>query len=133
MFEDLEEKLHKDPELKKHHQQEKLILDVTELIAKQMEKNKINKTKLAGLLGVGSSHITQLLDGTRNMTLRTIADVFTALDAELVINTASLSLELSQTCEYEADDLMQTTIDTLPKELLPKNWMPNDSRERLVA
>jgi len=133
MFEDLDEKLQKDPELRKFHQQEKLILDVTELIAKYMEKNKINKTKLAELLGVGRSHITQLLDGTTNMTLRTIADVFTALGAELVVHATSLSLELGQTSEYETDDLMQTTIDTLPKELLPKNWMPNDSRERLVA
>jgi len=83
MFEDLDEKLQKDPELRKHYQQEKLILDVTELITKQMKKNKVNKTQLANLLGVGNSYVTQLLDGTSNMTLRTISDVFTALDSEL--------------------------------------------------
>ena len=124
MFEDLNKKLKKDPELKKYYQQEKLILDVTELVSKLMEKKRINKTKLAGLLGKGNSYITQLLDGTTNMTLRTISDVFTSLDAELVVNAGSLSLELGQTCEYEADDLMQTTIDTLPEELLHKNWIP---------
>ena len=46
MFEELDKKLQTDPELKKHHQREKLILDVTELISKFMVKNKINKTML---------------------------------------------------------------------------------------
>jgi len=133
MFEDLTEKLNDNLELRKYHQREKLILDVTELIAKLMNKHKINKTKLAGLLGVGNSYITQLLDGTSNMTLRTVSDVFTAIDSELVVSAASLSLELGQTCEYEADDLMQTTIDKLPNELIQKNWIPNDSREKMVA
>lgn len=93
MFEDLNEKLQKDSELKKHHQQEKLSLDVTELIAKYMKKNKISKTKFAELLGVGRNYVTQLLDDTTNITLRTIADVFTTLDVELVINAAPLNSE----------------------------------------
>ena len=133
MFEGLDGKLRKDPELKKHHQQEKLILDVTELIAKLMEKKEINKTKFAELLGVGSSYITQLLDGTTNMTLRTIADVFTVLDSELVVNAGSLSLGLSQTYQYEAGAPMQAMIDKLPEELLYTNWTPKDNRKKMVA
>ncbi len=50
MFEELDKKLKKDPELRKHHQQEKLILDVTELIAKSKTRKKdvpalLNKVK----------------------------------------------------------------------------------------
>jgi antitoxin component HigA of HigAB toxin-antitoxin module len=133
---DLDEKLQKDPELRKHHQQEKLILDVTELIARLMERNKVNKTQLANLLGLGKSHITQLLDGTKNMTLRTIADVFTALDSELAIDAGSLSLGLDQTYkydEYEAGCSIQARVDTIPEELLQTNWVPKDNRKLMVA
>lgn len=131
----LSRKLQKDPELRKFYQQEKLILDVTELIAKLMEKKKVNKTKLAELLGVGSSHITQLLDGTTNMTLRTIADVFTSLDTELVVNAGSLSLELSQSNVYEAEDETQFVVEvSLPKglDLLKPIWKPKE-KERAAA
>lgn len=134
MFEDLDEKLQKDPELRKYHQQEKLILDVTELIAGLMERNKVNKTQLADLLEVGRSYITQLLDGTKNMTLRTIADVFTALDSELVVNAGSLSLELGQAYEcreYKANDPVQAAISTIPEELTC--WVPKANCKKMVA
>ena len=134
MFEDLTEKLKENPELRKYHQREKLILDVTELIAKLMEKNKINKTKLAGLLGVGNSYITQLLDGTSNMTLRTVSDVFFALDSELIVNACSLNLEVSQTSQYyEVEDLVQTTIDLSTEDSLYANWIQEDNVEELAA
>ena len=134
MFEDLNKKLKKDPELRKHYQQGKLILDVTELVSKLMEKKRINKTKLAGLLGKGNSYITQLLDGTTNMTLRTISDVFTSLDAELVVSACSLSLEASQTYQYyEAEDLVQTTIDLSTDDLLDADWIQKDNVGELAA
>ncbi len=128
MFEDLNEKLKEDPELRKYHQREKLILDVTELIAINMEKKKINKTKLAELLGVGGSYVTQLLDGTTNMTLRTIADVFTSLDTELVVNAGSLSLGIGM---YKAEDETQFVAEVpLPEDLnvLKSIWTPEKVR-----
>lgn len=134
MFEDLDEKLQEDPELRKHHQQEKLILDITELIAKQMEKNNINKTRLAELLGASRGYVTQLLDGTTNMTLRTISDVFTALDSELIISGRPLSLEASQTYQYyEAEDLVQTTINISTEDLLDTDWVQKDNVAELAA
>ena len=80
----LNKKLQKNPELKKFYYQEQLILKVTELISKLMLKEKVSKTKLAKRLDVGKSYVTQLLDGTSNMTLRTISDVFTALDSQFM-------------------------------------------------
>ncbi len=125
--------LEKDPELKRLYYQEKLILDVTELISKLMEKKKVNKTKLAKSLSVGKSYITQLLDGTANMTLRTISDIFIALDSELVVNAALLSLEASQSYEYEVEDETKFVADVpLPNDLVEIHWRPKEDN-RMVA
>jgi hypothetical protein len=66
--------------------EEKLILEVTELIAELMEKGSIRKAALAEKLQRSKGYITQLLDGRANMTLRTVADVMWALDADLILN-----------------------------------------------
>lgn len=133
LIDGLLDELKQDIELRKFYQQEKLILDVTELVSKLMKKKKVNKTRLAELLGVGKSNVTQLLDGTTNMTLRTISDVFTSLDSELVVNEGSLSLGLSQTYQYESVDPTQTTTGILPEDLPSTNWIPKDNRKKLVA
>jgi len=107
LFDDafLSQKLKNDSELEEFYFQEKLILEVTELVASLMEKKGINKTELARRLGKGKSYITQLLDGTSNMTLRTIADVFVALDSMLIVNSGTLSLECTQSHgEYEFNE-----------------------------
>ena len=132
MQENLAKKLQKDPELEKFYQQEKLILGITELIAELMEKEKINKTKLAELLGVGKSHITQLLDGTTNMTLRTISDVFTALDSELIVNASSLSFDVVQDYGYKPKEEKQFVVEQLiPNDLVEIHWTPR--KNRMVA
>lgn len=59
---------------------EGLILEVTEEIWRVMKRRKITKAELAQRVGCGKSHITQLLNGGRNMTLRTLADICTALE-----------------------------------------------------
>ena len=56
-------------------EQERVILDVTEMICELMEQENMSKSDLAQKVGTSKSHITQLLNGTRNMTLRTISDV----------------------------------------------------------
>lgn len=55
--------------------QEGLILDVTEAIWEKMEQIGIKKKDLAKMLGKSPAYITQLLNGSRNMTLRTLADI----------------------------------------------------------
>lgn len=116
----LAEKLQKDPELQKFYHQEQLILEVTELVAKLMHKHKINKTEFAKRLGKGKSYITQLLDGTSNMTLRTISDVFVALESMLVVNAGPLCLESTQPYDesyYELENAEQATKrGVLPEE-----------------
>ena len=104
MSETLTEKLTKTKEGMRLYQQERAILDVTELVCKVMDEQHVNRSELARRIGKTKGYITQLLDGRTNMTVRTIADVFTALGRavyfqegplEASVNAAPfLSLEL---------------------------------------
>ncbi|MEE8585278.1 MAG: helix-turn-helix transcriptional regulator [Acidobacteriota bacterium] len=59
--------------------QEELILDATEGLASLMERQGITKADLARRLGRSRGYITQILAGSRNFTLRTLAEVANAL------------------------------------------------------
>jgi plasmid maintenance system antidote protein VapI len=104
------------PEDMRLYQQEKLILDCTELICEQMEKQEITKTELAKRLGRTKGYITQLLDGRANMTLRTISDMMWALDCGLEVSASALNVsdDSDYSC-YQIEDsskaLQQTTYE----------------------
>lgn len=85
--------LDKNPELQKLYYEEKLIFDATETISQAMEARKINKTELAKQLGITKSAITHFLDGSHNMTLRTVADILFALDSRLVVKAVPLAFQ----------------------------------------
>jgi ribosome-binding protein aMBF1 (putative translation factor) len=74
-----------DRELAQLVRQEELILGVTELVLEKLEERGLSKSQLASMLGTNKSYITQLLRGSRNMTLRTVSDIFFSLDCKLVI------------------------------------------------
>ncbi len=59
--------------------QESLILEVTEDIWRILEEKNMNKAELAQAMQKSKAHITQLLNGSRNMTLRTLSDICFAL------------------------------------------------------
>jgi antitoxin component HigA of HigAB toxin-antitoxin module len=82
----IESELNEDRELKKLTRQEELILDTTELILARMEQRDINKSQLAKMLDMSKSHITHLLRGSRNMTLRTVSDIFFELGYQATID-----------------------------------------------
>ena len=81
-----------DPERMKAFQQERLILEVTELISRLMEEQSVSKTQLADRLGKTKGYITQLLDGRANMTLRTVSDVLFVLGRTLVVSDVPLTI-----------------------------------------
>lgn len=60
--------------------QEVLITQTTEEIWKAMEEAGINKTDLANKMAATKGYVSQILNGSRNMTLRTLADICFALD-----------------------------------------------------
>ncbi len=74
----LEEYL-KDEEFRRLFAQEDLILEVTETLCKLLEKEKISRKELADRLGKTKGFISQLLNGGRNLTLRTVADILHVL------------------------------------------------------
>jgi len=97
----LKDNLKYDSEEMKFYLEEKVILDITELIAELMEKRNIKKTTLAEKLQKSKGYITQLLDGRANMTLRTVANVLWALDSDLVVRTRSHGFEIGVVKEEE--------------------------------
>lgn len=62
------------------YQQERAILEVTETVCRLMEEQGVTRSELAKRINKNKSHVTQLLDGEANMTVRTISDMFGALD-----------------------------------------------------
>jgi transcriptional regulator with XRE-family HTH domain len=74
------------PEGKRLLDQERLILQATEAIIKLMQQQDVSRTELARRLGRSKGWISQLLAGEANFTLRTLADVFGALERRAVID-----------------------------------------------
>ena len=72
----------RDAELKKKIAQESLILDVTESVFEQLEIQGKSKADLAKRMGRSNAYVTQILNGSRNMTLRTLSDIAFALNVE---------------------------------------------------
>ncbi len=86
----------KDPEFAKLMAEESLILEITEKIIELMQKDNITKAELAKRLGKSKGFITQLLDGSRNFTVRTIADIFHALGYGLQVMEAKYKYQQDQ-------------------------------------
>jgi len=97
------EKLVEDQDGMRLFQQERLILDVTERICEIMEEKGISRKQLAEELGTSKSFITQLLDGGRNMTLRTLSDVLLALGSVARIQTGPVGASVKSPAEFSAD------------------------------
>jgi transcriptional regulator with XRE-family HTH domain len=95
--------------------QERLIVATTEALWARMEERGMNKAELAASLTCSKAYISQLLNGTRNMTLRTLADVAFSLAC-----TAKIYL-----CDRRSDEGWQNVPDiiggqrrpTLPREV----------------
>lgn len=73
------------PENRKHLAEEALIIEVSEEIWAALEQAGQSKAQLAQKMSVSKSYMTQVLDGTRNMTLRTLAGIASALDRQVSI------------------------------------------------
>ncbi|WP_242688770.1 MULTISPECIES: helix-turn-helix domain-containing protein [Photorhabdus] len=62
--------------------QEELVFNVTEDVLLAMEDKSIKKSELAEKLGKTKSYVSQVLSGSRNMTLRTLSDICFVLGAK---------------------------------------------------
>jgi transcriptional regulator with XRE-family HTH domain len=69
------EKYIEDKEFERLMAQEDLIMDVTESFCALLEGEKVNKSALAKIMGKTKGYISQVLNGGRNLTLRSMADI----------------------------------------------------------
>ncbi|HEU0076951.1 MAG TPA: helix-turn-helix transcriptional regulator [Longimicrobiaceae bacterium] len=62
-------------EARRMYEQERLVVWATERIYEAMEEGGLSKADIARDLGTSRANVTGLLNGSRNMTLRTLADL----------------------------------------------------------
>jgi transcriptional regulator with XRE-family HTH domain len=90
-----------DPKRRRIYEREALAFDASELVSHLMEQQGVNKTDLAALIGTSKSHVTNLLSGSRNMTMHTLADLTFALGHKVKIEAAPLS---AVACWMDSDE-----------------------------
>ena len=66
-------------------EQESLAFEATELVCALLKGQGVMKAELANRMGKSKSYVTQLLSGSRNMTLHTFADLAFALGQKVEI------------------------------------------------
>jgi transcriptional regulator with XRE-family HTH domain len=111
-----------DPEFRKLLAQEELILEVTETLCEILEKEKISRKELADRLGKSKGFISQLLNGGRNLTLRTVADILHVLGYKV-----SLTPYKETRQKQESNVIEFRTRQTLPKKKYTQIWRPLES------
>ena len=83
-------RMEKDKNLKKLYLEERLILRVTNVISGCMEEQNVKKVDLAERVGCSKGYITQILDGTANLTLKTISNVLFELGSTLTVKAVPI-------------------------------------------
>ena len=78
--------LMEDPEFRRLLSIEALVAEASETIARLMAEQNVSKADLARRLNKSRAWVTQLLSGKANMTVRTLAEVVYAVDAELKLH-----------------------------------------------
>lgn len=84
---DLHENFTADARKRRLLAQETLILDAAETICEWLAAEGLSRADLAEKLGRSPAYISQLLNGSRNMTLRTLADVACVLNRQIRISS----------------------------------------------
>jgi transcriptional regulator with XRE-family HTH domain len=84
------EEYYQNAEAMQSLQQERLITEVTYLMHRTMRETKVTRAQLAEKLGLTKGRISQILNGYANLTLRSTADIFTALNKTLVVQQRDL-------------------------------------------
>jgi transcriptional regulator with XRE-family HTH domain len=89
-----------DPEFAKLMAQGDLIMEVTETLCELLEKEGVSRKELAERLGKTKGFVSQLLNGGRNLTLRTLADILHVLGYKVSLTPQKLRQE-SKVIEFQ--------------------------------
>ncbi len=75
-----------DPEFRREYEKEVLIGEFVAWIHDHLTNNKIQRQDLARKLGVSPSRVSQILAGTENLTLGSVADIGWALGVTFTLS-----------------------------------------------
>jgi len=67
------------PEGRRMYEHERVMLEATEVLCRLMEARRVTSAELARKLGVTPARVSQLLSGSRNLTLSSLAEAFHVL------------------------------------------------------
>ncbi len=103
----------------KFYASEELVFNVTEDLLLMMEDNGVSKQQLATMMGKTKAYISQLLSGSRNMTLKTLSDICFALNLKpkIIISDAGV--------------IARKEIDL--SQFIESNWHTNTYFERAIS
>ncbi len=79
----------KDIEAQVDEELSRLITQLTNEITVHLREHDLTRAELAGRMGVSPGRISQVLSGGENLTLRTLAALATALDAQFDVQLTS--------------------------------------------
>jgi len=96
-------RLMENPEYRRLFAMEGLVTDAAELVARLMAEAGVSKAELARRLGTSRAHVTQLLGGETNMTVRTLAELAFALGAEVKLDARSVLAVTAKTARGAKD------------------------------
>lgn len=77
---------HGDPDARRRREQDRLVRAATEELGRAMAEAGISRADLARVLGTSRANVTAILSGERNLTLRTLADLASALGRRVEVS-----------------------------------------------
>jgi transcriptional regulator with XRE-family HTH domain len=80
-----------DPEFRKSFAIESSLADAAQVIADLLDRNNMKQADLARLLAKTPAHVSQLLSGKANMTVKTLAEIAYLLGASVVLQAGELA------------------------------------------
>jgi len=83
------------------YEEERLLVEATELLTDIMNKRGLSRVDLAHKLGKSKAFITQVLRGNHNMTLRTLADLLGAMEYRAVMQATPWKEPVSWVSELD--------------------------------
>lgn len=127
------------PEARKRYEEERLILWTTETIWQAMDDRGLTRAELAERLGTSRSNITQLLSGSRNMTLRSLAALAHACGLRAGVCLEDLTDSVYTPVEEQTIHVSPlravTFVEAFPHEqpLLWSDPVPNEKEGQVVS
>jgi transcriptional regulator with XRE-family HTH domain len=111
-----------NPEHRRILEQERVMVDATELVCNAMDFRRMSRSELAEKMGRSKAHVTQILRGSQNLTLRTLADVFYAMNCRLIMVAATEAGMLLPRQWNMTQELPSTVVPTRNEHVPAEEW-----------